>query len=63
MTITFNLERYVEAQDAVYSQVLSELAAGKKQSHWMWYIFPQLAGLGYSATSKYYGIKNLAGIN
>jgi len=52
----FNLRRFVEAQDRVYPQVLSELAAGRKQSHWMWFVFPQIAGLGASPTSAFYAI-------
>jgi uncharacterized protein (DUF1810 family) len=52
----FNLERFVRAQQPVYAQVLAELAAGRKRSHWMWFIFPQLAGLGHSATARTYAI-------
>jgi uncharacterized protein (DUF1810 family) len=48
----------VAAQKPVYEQALAELRAGNKQSHWMWYIFPQLAGLGRSATAQYYGIRS-----
>lgn len=54
----FNLERFVEAQDAVYAQALEELRAGKKRSHWMWFIFPQLAGLGTSAMAQRYAIRS-----
>lgn len=46
------------AQDKVYDRVLAELKNGRKQSHWMWYIFPQLDGLAHSTTSKYYAIKS-----
>jgi len=53
-----NLNRFIEAQENVYYQVLSELQKGKKTSHWMWFIFPQIEGLGHSATAKYYSIKN-----
>lgn len=52
----FELERFVSAQAAVIEQVRRELAAGHKRSHWMWFIFPQLRGLGHSATAQRYGI-------
>jgi uncharacterized protein (DUF1810 family) len=55
----FQLQRFVEAQQGMYEQVRSELAAGEKRSHWMWFIFPQMAGLGLSETSKRYAIKGL----
>ena len=51
-----DLERFVEAQDRVYEGVRQELAAGRKATHWMWFVFPQLRGLGRSATAQYYGI-------
>jgi len=54
----YNLNRFLESQDGVYSTVLSELKSGNKQSHWMWFIFPQVAGLGRSPTSQYYTIKS-----
>lgn len=50
------LARFVEAQDRVYEDVRRELAAGRKATHWMWFVFPQLRGLGRSATAQYYGI-------
>lgn len=50
------LQRFVEAQDRVYESVCNELALGEKTSHWMWFIFPQLKGLGHSAIAKHYGI-------
>lgn len=53
-----DLERFLIAQQASYETALAELKQGQKTSHWMWYIFPQLQGLGESATSQYYGIKN-----
>ena len=53
-----NLERFVEAQDRGYEIALREMKAGRKQNHWIWYIFPQLKGLGYSDKAKYYGIEN-----
>lgn len=56
---TFGLSRFMKAQDGVYDRVLAELKSGRKRSHWMWYIFPQIDGLGYSATSKYYAIKSM----
>jgi len=54
------LERFVDAQAAVYDQVRSELVAGRKSSHWMWFIFPQLRGLGRSSMAQLYGIADLA---
>lgn len=53
------LARFIEAQAPVYDQALTELAAGQKQSHWMWFIFPQIAGLGQSAMSHTYAIQSL----
>jgi uncharacterized protein (DUF1810 family) len=55
----FDLERFVVAQDAVYSQVVAELSAGEKRSHWMWFIFPQLRGLGHSRQADFFGIGSL----
>jgi uncharacterized protein (DUF1810 family) len=55
-----NLERFVQAQDPVYAQVCAELAAGRKTSHWMWFIFPQLEGLGRSAMARHFGIASKA---
>lgn len=55
----FGLSRFIHAQDSVYDRVLEELKSGRKRSHWMWYIFPQVDGLGYSATSKHYAIKSM----
>ena len=52
----FNLERFVAAQDGIYPQALAELRAGHKRSHWMWFIFPQLAGLGTSPMAVRYAI-------
>lgn len=52
----FDLQRFVNAQNAVYDQVCAELRAGQKQSHWVWFIFPQLRGLGHSAMAEAYGI-------
>ncbi len=55
----YNLERFVQAQEGVYAQALSEIRAGEKRSHWMWFIFPQALGLGFSEYSQYYGIRSL----
>ena len=55
----FNLSRFVEAQAPDYARALDEIRAGRKRSHWMWYVFPQLAGLGFSATSQRFGVSNL----
>ena len=50
----YNLKRFIEAQESDYEIALLEIKSGKKRSHWMWYIFPQLSELGYSSTAKYY---------
>ena len=55
----FNLARFVEAQERDYERALSELKAGRKRSHWMWYVFPQLEGLGSSPTSRYFAVRNV----
>lgn len=55
----FDLARFVEAQAPVYEQVLRELRAGRKTTHWIWFIFPQAKGLGHSARSEFYGIGSL----
>lgn len=55
----FDLERFIEAQADVYPMVCAELRAGRKRTHWMWFIFPQMKGLGSSAMSGYYGIDSL----
>jgi len=54
-----SLERYIKAQAPVYAQALAELQHGYKQSHWMWYVFPQLDGLAFSTTSQRYAIKSV----
>lgn len=54
-----DLERFVEAQAPVYATALRELRAGEKRSHWMWFTFPQLAGLGRSATARHFGLAGL----
>lgn len=56
----FGLERFVEAQEPVYGQVCTELREGRKRSHWMWFIFPQLRGLGHSSTAQYFAIRSRA---
>ena len=56
----FDLQRFVEAQDRVYDDALGELRDGRKRSHWMWFIFPQIAGLGSSPTAQHYAISGLA---
>jgi uncharacterized protein (DUF1810 family) len=56
----FDLERFVTAQQPLYAQACAELAAGHKASHWMWWIFPQLRGLGSSPTAQRFGIGSLA---
>jgi uncharacterized protein (DUF1810 family) len=59
MADPFNLDRFVSAQAAVYPQVLAELIAGRKRGHWIWFIFPQMKGLGRSSQSEFYGIGSL----
>ena len=54
-----SLERFVEAQASVYATALAEIRRGTKSSHWMWFIFPQLAGLGRSAVAQFFGIRSL----
>lgn len=51
-----NLDRFVSAQNGVYAGVVDELSSGRKKSHWMWFIFPQIAGLGFSTMSQHYAI-------
>jgi len=53
------LTRFLDAQQSSYQTALSEIKSGRKRSHWMWYIFPQIQGLGFSETSKFYAIKDL----
>jgi uncharacterized protein (DUF1810 family) len=59
MTDNNELIRFLDAQNQVYLKALSEIKNGKKETHWMWYIFPQIKGLGSSETAKYYAIKDL----
>jgi uncharacterized protein (DUF1810 family) len=56
----YDLRRFVDAQSSTYAQALTELKAGRKRSHWMWFIFPQLRGLGHSSTAERYAIRSLA---
>jgi uncharacterized protein (DUF1810 family) len=58
MTDPFDLQRFVDAQAPVYQRVLAELGQGEKQSHWMWFIFPQLAGLGHSPMAQRYALRS-----
>jgi len=55
----YNLHRFITAQEHQYSKALNEVKKGRKQSHWMWYIFPQIAGLGHSDMAKFYAIIDL----
>jgi uncharacterized protein (DUF1810 family) len=57
--MTSGLDRFVEAQDGVYDDALAELSTGRKRTHWMWFIFPQIAGLGSSPTAQFYAIASL----
>ena len=60
MNDDFDLERFVAAQEPIYEQALAELRGGRKRSHWMWFIFPQLAELGRSSTARFYGMGSAA---
>ncbi|HEX3775523.1 MAG TPA: DUF1810 domain-containing protein [Polyangiaceae bacterium] len=60
MTDTPDLTRFLEAQASIYAAALAELKAGRKRTHWMWFVFPQLQGLGHSQTARYYAITSLA---
>ncbi|MCZ4276094.1 MAG: DUF1810 domain-containing protein [Rhodococcus sp. (in: high G+C Gram-positive bacteria)] len=55
----YDLQRFIDAQDPVWSTVRGELKAGRKQTHWMWFVFPQLAGLGLSPTAQHFAIADL----
>lgn len=55
----YNLDRFLYAQHGVYADVLAEIRSGRKRSHWMWFIFPQLDGLAFSSTSKFYALKSI----
>jgi uncharacterized protein (DUF1810 family) len=58
-TDPYNLKRFLDAQDEVFGQVCSELREGRKRTHWMWFIFPQLKGLGHSTTAEFYALSSL----
>ncbi len=55
----FNLSRFLEAQERFYDAALAEIRNGQKRTHWMWFVFPQIDGLGFSSTTRYYAIKSL----
>jgi len=57
---SFDLKRFLQAQEHTYDRALAELRAGRKTSHWMWFVFPQIDGLGRSSTARHYAIKSLA---
>ncbi|GAB3552584.1 DUF1810 domain-containing protein [Spirosoma fluminis] len=59
MAQAYDLDRFVTAQEGTFQAAFNELKNGKKTGHWMWYIFPQIAGLGFSETSRFYAIQNL----
>jgi uncharacterized protein (DUF1810 family) len=59
MSDTYNLQRFVDAQAPVYERVLAELRAGRKRTHWIWFIFPQIHGLGYSSLAQKFAISSL----
>jgi uncharacterized protein (DUF1810 family) len=60
MSEPHSLSRFIDAQERDYQSALAEIKAGQKRSHWMWYVFPQYDGLGFSSTSKHFSIKSLA---
>ena len=60
MTQEPNLQRFLDAQARDYAAALAEIKSGRKRSHWMWYVFPQVQGLGFSSTSQHYAIRDLA---
>ncbi|WP_250510072.1 DUF1810 domain-containing protein [Caballeronia sp. GACF4] len=60
MSDTFDLQRFVDAQEAVIDDVRAELSAGRKRTHWMWFVFPQIAGLGHSHMARHYAIQSRA---
>jgi len=59
MNSDHTLKRFLSAQQNIYPQVVKELKAGKKTTHWMWFVFPQIEGLAHSSTAKYYSIKSI----
>jgi uncharacterized protein (DUF1810 family) len=58
--VSHDIERFVRAQERTYPTALAEVRSGRKRSHWMWYVFPQIAGLGFSETSRRYAIRDTA---
>jgi uncharacterized protein (DUF1810 family) len=60
MNDEFHLQRFIDAQEALYDRICAELRAGRKQSHWMWFVFPQIEGLGHSAMARTFAIASLA---
>jgi uncharacterized protein (DUF1810 family) len=58
MSDPYDLQRFVDAQESVIDDVRAELAAGRKRTHWMWFVFPQIAGLGHSAMAQHYAISS-----
>ena len=59
MADVYDLDRFLKAQEDAYDTALDELKAGRKRSHWIWFVFPQMAGLGHSPTAQHYGIRSL----
>jgi uncharacterized protein (DUF1810 family) len=59
MADNYNLQRFVDAQHSVFDSVIAELKQGRKRGHWIWFIFPQLKGLGHSANSEFFGIASV----
>jgi uncharacterized protein (DUF1810 family) len=55
----FNLNRFTKAQEGIYDRVMAELTGGRKRGHWMWFVFPQIEGLGHSSISRQYAIKSI----
>ena len=60
MATQYDLKRFVDAQETTYATALAEIRNGKKQGHWMWFVFPQFQGLGFSPTSKFYAINDVS---
>lgn len=59
MNLNDGIERFIQAQETVYGQALNEIKTGKKETHWMWFVFPQIRGLGFTDYNIYYGIRDL----
>lgn len=59
MSDPFNLQRFLDAQDKIWPDAFAEVKAGRKRSHWIWFVFPQMRGLGFSTSSEFYGIVSL----